>query len=105
MTMGNKQSNTDIAEDSLGMSLRSPYLLKGRDPIMRRTQRTVINAARAESGASGPDNQSEQTSSTSNSFSPKRKSTSVRAITQRKPDVVRGATSAVIESFRDLFSL
>ena len=39
------------------------------------------------------------------SFSPKRKSTSVRAITQRKPSVVRGATSAVIESFRDLFSL
>ena len=39
------------------------------------------------------------------SFSPKRKAQSVRAITQRKPSIVRGATSAVIESFRELLNL
>ena len=38
------------------------------------------------------------------SFSPKRKSSSVRAITQRKPSLIRGATNNLIETFRDLFN-
>ena len=38
-------------------------------------------------------------------FSPKRKSTSVHAITQRKPSLIKGACSLAYQSFRDLFSL
>ena len=38
-------------------------------------------------------------------FSPKRKSSSVRAITQRKPALIRGACNLAYQSFRDLFSL
>ena len=37
-------------------------------------------------------------------FSPKRGASSIRAITSRQPSLVRGATNAVIETFRDLFN-
>ena len=38
-------------------------------------------------------------------FSPKRGASSVRAITPRKPSLVKGACNLAYQSFRDLFSL
>ena len=38
-------------------------------------------------------------------FSPKRGASSVRAITKRKPSLVKGACNLAYQSFRDLFSL
>ena len=38
-------------------------------------------------------------------FSSKRGASSVRAITKRKPSLIRGACNLAYQSFRDLFSL
>ena len=80
-----------------------PPLLKGRDPIMRRTQ---DNTKQPEPKPERVDRSIKASDIFYvESFSPKRKAQSVRAITQRKPSMIRGACNLAYESFRELLNL